>query len=190
MLPEAGPSLATIVWSVLAMGLLLLPSDTLTLSAMDAQGDTTAGIAADTIPQTPFYEIVLRRPGQLNGRGFGTVAVAFPETPFNVAVTGRGHYVYDLRISSLRLPWRRGIVNTVWVASADLERIERVGVIARDESLAFRVDFANEFLVFISEESSTDVEQPRGRIVARGLSRSGRMVGMFSHGLCPPDAVC
>lgn len=211
MLPETGPtckesvevwrlrsagrttprtSLAAIASSVLATGLLLLPSDALTLPARDAQVGSTAGVASDTVPQTPFYEIVLRRPGQLSGRGFGTVTVAFPATPFNVAVTGRGHYVYDLGISSLRLPWRQGVVHMVWVASADLERIDKVGAIGRDESLSFRVDFANKFLVFISEEPSTEVEQPQGRIVARGTSRSGRMDGMFAHGFCPPDAVC
>lgn len=212
MLPEAGPTfkepvegwrlrsagratprtwLVTIASSVLALGLLLLlPLDALTLPTRGAQVGSTAAVASDTVPQTPFYEIVLRRPGQLSGRGFGTVTIAFPETPFNVAVTGRGHYVYDLRISSLRLPWRPGIVQTVWVASADLERIDKVGAIGRGETLTFRVDFANQFLVFVSEESSTEVEQPQGRIVARGISRSGRMDGMFSHGLCPPDAVC
>lgn len=183
-------SLAAIAWSWLVLALLLVPSKALTQPAGEPQGGAAPRVASHLVPQTPFYEIVLRRPGQLNGPGFGTVSVAFPATPFTVAVTDRGHYVYDLRASSLRLPWRPGVVYVVWLASADLERIDKVGAIGRDEALTFRVDFANKFLVFVSEERSTEVEHPQGRILAQGVSRSGRMHGMFSHVFCPPDAAC
>lgn len=184
---------------VLLVGLLQVlsalprvPMGPLSAGAAVAQTPTrmyAAAPAGDTLPRIPFYGIVLRRPGEVRGPGLGDVAVAFPDSPFNVAVSRRGHYVYDLQISAARLPSRAGVHHVAWVASSDLQEIRRVGTVARGKSLHTRVDFANKFLVFISAESSPDVEQP-GRIVASGASRSGRMVGMFSHGLCPPDAVC
>ena len=147
-------------------------------------------LTPDSTPEKPYYRILLRRPGNPHGPGFGEVKIAFPETPFNVAVTPSGHYVYDLLISVDRARPQAGMTHVAWVASPDLQRVERVGTIGAGEVLQHRLDFDNKFLVFISEESDPEVSEVQGRIVLRGTSRSGQMESMFSHGFCPPDVQC
>lgn len=178
--------------TLLLLGLLLLLP-----SAMEAAVGadrlpvgTEFATAADTLRGVPYYGITLRRPGDPRGPRFGYATVAFPESPFNVAVTSRGHYVYDLSVTAERLLPKPGIVFILWIASPDLEHIRKVGVIDRQTTLETRVDFDNKFLVFVTEETSGDVSEPKGRIALRGGSRSGRMESMFAHGLCPPDTQC
>lgn len=150
---------------------------------------TSAGAAEraapDTVQGKPFYGIRLTLPGQPFGRQLAHAAVAFPETPFNVAVTERGVYVYDLHVSATGLRPRPGAVHMLWLASPGLDHVEKVGVLEGDEALRTRVAFDNKFLLFVTEEASPDVTRPTGRIVAQGVSRSGRMESMFSHGASP-----
>lgn len=142
------------------------------------------------VADIPFYSMVLRRPGVHTGSGYGNVTVAFPETPFGVAVTPGGTYIYDLVISGERLPRRRNGVFVAWVAPNSLDEIRKIGEIARGDSLRTRVDFDNKFVVFISEEAHSEIDEPQGRVIGRAISRSSRMDGLFSHGFCPPDAPC
>lgn len=143
------------------------------------------GAASDTVQGKPFYGIRLTPPGQPFGRQLAYAAVAFPETAFSVAVTERGVYVYDVHVASTGLPPRPGVVYVLWLASPDLEHLEKVGVLKGDETLRTRVAFDNKFLLFVTEEGSADVSRPTGRVVAQGISRSGRMESMFSHGAAP-----
>lgn len=142
----------------------------------------SVALPADTIPDKPYYGIVLRRPGALLiDRGLGYATVSFPETPFNVALTRQGHYIYDLLVSARGLPPGRGTY-VLWLASPDLTHLEKVGVIDRESTLRARAAFDNKFVLFITEEASADVDRPAGRVVLRGISRSARMESMFSHG--------
>jgi len=138
----------------------------------------------------PYYRVLLRRPADPLGPVFGEAVVAFPETPFNVAVNRSGYYVYDLFISADGVRPRPGMVHMAWVADPELEHVKRAGVLERGGGARERVDFGNKFLVFVTEEGSAEVDRPTGRIVLRGTSRSGRMESMFSHGFCPPDTQC
>lgn len=144
-----------------------------------------AATAPDTVRGKPFYGIRLTPPGQPFGRRLGYAAVAFPESPFNVAVTERGVYVYDLHVVATALRPRPGAVHVLWLASPDLDHVEKVGVLERDDALRTRVSFDNKFVLFVTEEASADASRPTGRVVARGISRSGRMESMFSHGASP-----
>lgn len=140
--------------------------------------------------EASYYDVRLRRPGVFSGPGLGRVKVVFPASPFGVAVTPDGNYVYDLHISGERLPPTRGFFYIVWLASSDLRIVKKVGKLEGGETLRAMVDFDNKFVVFVSVEASVDVVEPQGRIIVRAMSRSSGMHGMFSHGFCPPDAAC
>ncbi len=113
----------------------------------------------------------------------GVADVAFASSPFGIAISADGHYVYDLSISirNLRAPSQGDFV--AWIATPSLDRIERVGSLSSELSLSGQVSW-NKFLVIISLEPS-DTEQAQrwqGPIVMRGLSRSGLMHTSAGHG--------
>ena len=133
----------------------------------------------------PYYQIDLvttrRVPGTGTANGVG--AVSYKATPFGIAVSGNGSYVYNLDIKIDRMrPAPRGHY-VAWVSSPDISNIKRLGPLDADHRIAGEVDW-NKFLVVISLEETLDEEKSKwsGPIVLRGLSRSGLMHTMAGHG--------
>jgi hypothetical protein len=109
--------------------------------------------------------------------------MTFQGSPFGLAVTASGLYAYDLKVSfeGLRQPQEGSYV--VWLATADLTEIQAAGSLDADFTAGATVAW-NKFLVVVSLESDAGNlgESWAGPIVARGMSRSGRMHTMAGHG--------
>ncbi len=112
----------------------------------------------------------------------GTAHLTFKESPFGIAVTARGHYVYEVEVvvENLR-PSPKGHY-TAWLAMPDLQTFTRLGPLdgyVRGET------HWNKFIVFVTLEpdlSANPQDRWRGPVVMRGLSRSGLMHTMAGHG--------
>ena len=149
------------------------------------------GLAAPAPPAVPagvcppeYYQIPLAPTGRVPGTGAaeGVGAVSFADSPFGIAVSPDGSYVYDLQITTTGLPPPRAGAYVAWIATPDLQQHERLGVLGADGRIAGRVAW-NKFLVIISLEASAELpERWQGPIILRGLSRSGLMHTMAGHG--------
>jgi len=166
----------------LALALPLL----ITAVGPPAPGDSTdadAGMCAD--PGTPYYQIHLVSTRKLPGtrRAAGIGSVMFRRSPFGVAVTSEGHYVYDLSIAVNDLaPPKRGVY-VAWVSTPEIDTIRRIGPLDAEMKTTGTVDW-NKFLVVITLEPSADdlAEKWQGPVVLRGMSKSGFMHTMAGHG--------
>lgn len=171
-------------WAGFALVLApLLPVMAPGWASVPPTGDSSAGFCIRERSDYYAVELVPTRsvPGTQRSRGIAEVRP--PESPFGMAVTADGSYVYDLevRLEGLRAPPRGAYVG--WVAPPDLTSIARLGTF--DEALALRGRVAfNKFLVIVTLEPSPDDEADRwqGPIVMRGMSRSGLMHTMIGHG--------
>ncbi len=117
----------------------------------------------------------------------GAVGLVPPDSPFGIPVTADGHLMYDLEVSvrGLRDASAAGATGAyvTWVTTPELDRIEKLGAIGHAGSARYHVSSMNKFLLYITLETSADVEEPRGPIVLRGVSPSGLMQNMESHEL-------
>ena len=114
---------------------------------------------------------------------YGVTNVTFTKSPFGVAISDTGNYVYDLSITIDNLRAPRDGVYVGWVSTPDIDRIKRLGPLNEEMRLHGQVQW-NKFLVIISLEEKTNegAERWQGPIVLRGMSRSGRMHTMAGHG--------
>jgi len=132
----------------------------------------------------PYYTIELVPTGRVPGtrRAQGEARVAFGGSPFGVAVTAAGRYIYDVTVGFDGLPAPAGRY-VVWLASADLQEIQPVGPLDADLGATASVEW-NKFLVVVTLEPAAGelAASWTGPIVARGMSRSGRMHTMAGHG--------
>lgn len=114
----------------------------------------------------------------------GKADVNFASSPFGVAVSAEGHYVYDLTVSVSNLPAApAGSAYVVWITTPNLDEVLQLGALSPGEAVKGRVDW-NKFLVVVSLENGGGEPAPRwqGPIVMRGLSRSGLMHTSAGHG--------
>ncbi len=150
----------------------------------------SAVIQVPRVPTAPgeYYWIDLvttkRVPG--TGQAVGTGSIAFARSPFGVAVSPAGHYVYDIGLSVDRLRPATEGVYTAWITTPALDEVNRLGVLeAGDEiaKIAGRVDW-NKFLVVVTLEPTADEAATmwEGPVVMRGMSRSGLMHTLAGHG--------
>ena len=137
-------------------------------------------------PDPPeYYKIDLvstrKLPGTRMAEGVGHVT--FAHSPFGVALSPRGNYIYDLNISVDDLKPPRSGVYVAWVSTPNLDVIDRLGPLDENMSIQGTVDF-NKFLVIITLEPSAEGLGPiwQGPIALRGMSKSGFMHTMAGHG--------
>ncbi len=161
--------------------------------------DGGTGWAASTManpgpPGAPeYYKVYLAPMPKVPGMGAarGEAEVRFSPSPFGVALTRDGSYLYDLTIALEGLPTRPGREYRVWVSTPEVDRVRYVGKSAGSGVVAGQVEW-NKFLVVVTEEAlgsgvpdlgSLPAEQTRwsGPIVMRGMSRSGKMHSMAGH---------
>ncbi len=116
-------------------------------------------------------------------RSVGVAAVTFAPSPFGIAVSAKGNYVYDLAISIDNLRPAPEGVYVAWVSTPNLDQIIRLG--ALDDQMAINGQVTwNKYLVIITLEPSDDASSKKwqGPVVLRGMSRSGLMHTMAGHG--------
>ena len=143
----------------------------------------SAIISAPLLPSQYYgIEMVTTRRVPGTGRAVGTGMVNFARSPFGVAVSPSGSYVYDLSLSIDRIKAPRRGAYTAWAVAPDLQDVVRLGVIEEGQVASARVTW-NKFLVVLTLEPSTE---PTGRwlgpVVMRGMSRSSMMHTLAGHG--------
>lgn len=126
-------------------------------------------------------ELVSLRPTQSAPGSRGSMTLTQPASPFGVTVNAVGNHVYDVTVQVDRLRRRRGAVYVVWAAMPDLDEYIRLGALGDSNILTAPLAW-NKFMVFVSEETSVEVERWEGPILLTGLSPSGRMHTMAGHG--------
>ncbi len=116
-------------------------------------------------------------------RAVGTASVAFASSPFGIAISSDGHYIYTvtIRIDNLSdAPEGRYVA---WLSTPSLDSIIRLGPLGAAKTASGQVDW-NKFLVIVTLEADEEPLGPRwqGPVVLRGMSRSGFMHTMAGHG--------
>lgn len=149
-------------------------------------GETVAaGETADGTSPPSYYAVELIPTKRVRGARMasGTAEVRFPRTPFGVALSEDGEYVYELDVRVREIRYREGSEFVVWVTTPDLDPVERIGVLDGTGTVSGRVAW-NKFLVVVTMESEEDrsADRWRGPVVLRGMSRSGRMHTLAGHG--------
>ena len=137
-------------------------------------------------PDPPvYYRIDLVSTGTVPGTkpATGIGAVTFAQSPFGIAISPNGSYVYDLGISVEKLPPPRQGVYVAWISTPSLDEIRPLGALDADGRIQGRLAW-NKFLVIITLEPSADALGAiwQGPIILRGMSRSGLMHTMAGHG--------
>ena len=136
-----------------------------------------------------YYNIRMAPTGRAPG-AVGYVTKTFAQSPFGIAVSVDGRYVYDVHLAVNGLRGPPGVDYTVWVAPPDLSPIVRLGVLSEEFELAGQVDF-NKFIMFVTAEQPgswhpDNAKKPgnawKGPILMQGISRSGMMHSAAGHG--------
>lgn len=111
----------------------------------------------------------------------GSMTLTQPDSPFEITVDAGGFQTFDVEVQVERLRRREGAVYVVWAAKPELDEYVQLGTLPEENRLAGRIAW-NQFLLFVSEETTADVERWRGPIMLTGLSPSGRLHTMAGHG--------
>lgn len=173
---------------LLSVGALLLtPGTPAAASANNAfPSSCLAPSSPDPDPDPPvYYAIDLVPTKKVTGARMATGRgdITFSQSPFGVALTADGQYVYNLAVAmeNIRIPEGKAV--DVWVTTPTLDEVVHIGRLGEDLTAKGSVSF-NKFLVVVSLEDGT---RPAGTswsgpIIARGMSRSGLMHTMAGHG--------
>ena len=147
-------------------------------------GACSAAWMGEPVEPPAYYAIELvstrRVPGARDASGVGNGS--FARSPVGVAIAPTGEYIYNVDVQLRGLNAQPRGVYTAWLTTASLDQVRRLG--ALDAGAAIRGQTTwNKFLVVVTLEPD-DEARPRwsGPIVARGMSRSGRMHTMAGHG--------
>ncbi|WP_412067548.1 hypothetical protein [Rubrivirga sp. IMCC43871] len=176
-------SSAALAASLLALLASAFPAD------LDRQAIASLPVMAPACEQADpdppaYYAIDLFTTGRVPGsrRATGVANVTFRPSPFGVALSATGTYVYDLAITVENLAPALNGAYVAWATTPDLSTVERLGTLDDSHQIGGRVEW-NKFLVVVSLEADPEaVERWSGPIVLRGMSRSGMMHTMAGHG--------
>ena len=144
-----------------------------------------AGLATLTGAFRPdLYEIPLEGVGP-SSRMEGKAKLTPAQSPFGLAMTEDGHFIFNLEVEGSTLPpvsaFGPGYQTYVaWVTTHDLSRVERIGAFQAGQSTKGRVAMSK-FLVVVSAEATPDGEKWVGPIVLRGRSPSSYLANFSSH---------
>ena len=154
-----------------------------TSGTMGSLSPCSAIISAPLLPSQYYgIEMVTTRRVPGTGRAVGTGMVNFARSPFGVAVSPSGSYVYDLSLSIDRIKAPRRGAYTAWAVAPDLQDVVRLGVLEEGQVVSARVAW-NKFLVVVTLEPSTNpTARWQGPVIMRGMSRSGMMHTLAGHG--------
>ena len=154
--------------------------------------DPVVGICAATptvAASADYYNINMAATGRAPGaRGY--VTKTFAQSPFGVAVSVDGRYIYDVQIAVDGLRGPPNAEYTVWVAPPNLSPMVRLGVLDEAFELSGQVAF-NKFIMFVTAEQPGSWHPDNGKkpgnawkgpILMQGISRSGMMHSAAGHG--------
>jgi hypothetical protein len=176
---------ATSFAALLALVLAVTP----TVHEAAATGIAASSVCSatpDVDPDPPvYYSINIVPTGKVSGvrKTDGVGNIMFATSPYGVALSPEGHYVYELDIQMQNARLDDDKVLTAWVTTPNIDKVNAIGPLDENLHVRGRVDY-NKFLVVITLEPAS--EEPgdmwTGPIVARGMSRSGLMHTMAGHG--------
>lgn len=137
-----------------------------------------------------YYTFQLHPTGALPSarNASGRAEVSMDDSPFDVALTPEGRFRRRVTVHVEGVRTREGETLVAWVAPPDLEPLVRLGALDAEESVSGVVGF-NKFLAFVTVEPAdrTSADRWSGPILLRGMSRSGRLQSMASHGMFEPE---
>ena len=131
-----------------------------------------------------LYQIPLQGTGSYNQlAGIATLSPA--RSPFGIAITRDGNFLFDIRVSVPVLPpptaFGAGYTTYVaWVTTDQLDRVERLGPLIAGRPTSGRVAMAK-FLVVITAEASAAGAKWSGPIVMKGTSPSNYLTNFSGH---------
>ena len=131
-----------------------------------------------------LYLIALKGTGP-SSRLVGTAKLTPARSPFGVATTKDGQFVFTVEVDVPLLPppTAFGAAQTTyvaWIASAQLDRIERIGALTPGTVLRGRVAIPK-FMVVITAEPNATGQRWTGPIVMRGMSPSSYLTNFSGH---------
>lgn len=154
-------------------------------AGLDSVGDQVKTTACVADPDPPaYYAIELVTTGRVPGSSgaTGIADVMFKSSPFGVALSPTGEYVYSLSIAIENLATAQRGSYVAWVTTPNLTEVTKLGALDDRHEIRGETEW-NKFLVVVSlEEEPESVERWSGPIVMRGMSRSGLMHTMAGHG--------
>ncbi len=131
-----------------------------------------------------LYLIPLKGTGP-SSRLVGTAKLTPARSPFGVATTRDGQFVFEVEVDVPALPpptsfGASATTFVVWIASAQLDRIEKVGALVPGASTRGRVAMPK-FMVVITAEPDARGARWTGPIVMRGNSPSSYLTNFSGH---------
>ncbi len=131
-----------------------------------------------------LYRIPLQGTGAYNGLD-GEAVLTPARSPFGIAITTDGHFVFNLAVTVPVLPppsafGSRFTTYVAWVTTASLDRVERLGALKAGAPTKGRVAMSK-FLVVVSAESNATGTKWAGPIVMKGTSPSNYLTNFSSH---------
>jgi hypothetical protein len=115
----------------------------------------------------------------------GTATLAPARSPFGLATTKEGFFIFEITVEVPVLPpansFRADATTYVaWVTTSQLDRIERLGAVVPGAKTKGRVAM-NKFMVVITAEPNVSGEKWTGPIVMRGTSASSYLTNFSGH---------
>ena len=131
-----------------------------------------------------LYKIPLEGTGPAS-RMSGVAVLSPARSPFGLAMTPDGYFLFDIEVSAPTLPPASAYgpayqTYVVWVASHDLEQVRRLGPLAPGSKAKGQVAL-NKFLVVVTAEPNADGAKWTGPIVLRGRSPSSYLTNFSGH---------
>ncbi|MEZ4456675.1 MAG: hypothetical protein R2882_09025 [Gemmatimonadales bacterium] len=131
-----------------------------------------------------LYEIPLSGTGP-SSRMTGTAVLTPARSPFGLATTKDGRIVFNIAVEAPVLPPPNAYgaqfkTYVAWAATADLDRIERIGALSAESKARGKVAM-NKFLVVITAEPNAEGAKWSGPIVMRGNSPSSFLSNFSGH---------
>ncbi len=123
----------------------------------------------------------------------GVALLAPAQSPFGLALTPDGHFIFDVSLTASGLPSPSALgpytTFVAWAVSDDLVQSHLLGALSGDKPVIGQVSF-NKFLVIVSAESGAPGDRWKGPIVLRGFAPSALLDNfsgktMFNGGMPP-----
>lgn len=143
-----------------------------------------AVFGSDGRPRPDLFRIELTSPNPASGLT-GVVMLQRPPSPFGLAVTRDGHFIYRAEVSAHALPDPSSFAPgsdrfVAWATTPNLDQVVRLGTVGGGEAAVGRVTY-NKFMVLVTAEQGEPGDRWRGPIVLLGRSSSSYLASFSSH---------
>lgn len=143
-----------------------------------------AVLGFDARPRPDLFRIELTSPNPASSL-HGLVMLTRPRSPFGLAVTRDGHFIYRALVSATALPDPSSFAPgsdrfVVWATTPNLDQVVRLGTLGAGESVEGLVTY-NKFMVLVTAERGDPGTRWQGPIVLLGRSASSYLASFSSH---------